>query len=104
VQHNLTSIGFCSISTGIYGYPIVPATRIALDATRDFLLSPSSVNITRVVFVVFSEKDKDVYEHLLPEYFPPEEEASAAEDTVEGGQSKKEKDEGKEEAIGQSKS
>jgi len=28
---------FCSISTGVYGYPIGPATRVALDTVREFL-------------------------------------------------------------------
>ena len=27
---------FCSISTGIYGYPIADATRVALETARDF--------------------------------------------------------------------
>ena len=30
--------------------------------------------IDRVIFVVWSDKDKEVYEDLIPEYFPPEEE------------------------------
>ncbi|WOO80810.1 O-acetyl-ADP-ribose deacetylase MACROD1 [Vanrija pseudolonga] len=67
--HGGGSIGFSSISTGIYGYPIVDATRVALETTRKFLQEDTSV--TRVVYVVFSERDQEVYETLAPEYFPP---------------------------------
>ncbi|EIW67241.1 hypothetical protein M231_02344 [Tremella mesenterica] len=62
------TIGFSSISTGVYGYPIIEATQISLRTTRLFLQENKS--ITRVIFVVFSEKDKKVYEGLVPEYFP----------------------------------
>ncbi|KAL0573777.1 hypothetical protein V5O48_008164 [Marasmius crinis-equi] len=67
LKHNLRSIAFPSVSTGIYGYPIVDATHIALNVVRTFL---DENDFDRVVFVVFSDKDKDVFESLLPEYFP----------------------------------
>jgi O-acetyl-ADP-ribose deacetylase (regulator of RNase III) len=43
-KHEATSIGFSSISTGIYGYPIVDATRIALETTRRFLEENETVS------------------------------------------------------------
>ncbi|RSH84692.1 uncharacterized protein EHS24_006216 [Apiotrichum porosum] len=67
-KHGGGSIGFSSISTGIYGYPIEDATRIALETTRRFL--ESNENVSRVIYVVFSERDEDVYDQLAPEYFP----------------------------------
>ncbi|KZP00336.1 A1pp-domain-containing protein [Calocera viscosa TUFC12733] len=73
VQNQCKSIGFPSISTGIYGYPMADATHIALDMTRKFLEGPEGAMMERVVFVVFSEKDKAVYEDLVSVYFPPEE-------------------------------
>jgi len=72
VMNSLKHIAFPSISTGIYGYPIESATRIALDEVRRFLDSEETLD--RVVFVVWSLKDKEVYEKLIPEYFPPTEE------------------------------
>jgi len=72
-MHNLTSIAFPSISTGIYGYPVRQATNIALRETRDFLESDEGQDLSRVVFVVFSDEDWDVYEELLPLHFPPPE-------------------------------
>jgi O-acetyl-ADP-ribose deacetylase (regulator of RNase III) len=39
---------FCSVSTGIYGYPIYDATHIALDETRVFLESEAGEHASAV--------------------------------------------------------
>jgi len=70
VENSLRHIAFPSISTGIYGYPIVDATRIALSTARTFLELENANKLERVIFVVWSDKDKRVYENLIPEYFP----------------------------------
>lgn len=70
VENSSKHIAFPSISTGVYGYPIEDATHIALDTVRQFLDSPSGEEFDRVIFVVFSDKDKRVYEDLIPLYFP----------------------------------
>ncbi|EAN95517.1 putative Macro domain containing protein [Trypanosoma cruzi] len=36
-RNRLRSIGFCCVSTGVYGYPLIPATRIAVDETIEYL-------------------------------------------------------------------
>lgn len=59
-EHGLDSIAFPSISTGIYGYPIETACRIAFDAVLRVLDNGSS--IARVVFCTFSERDLAVYQ------------------------------------------
>jgi len=74
VDNSLKHIAFPSISTGIYGYPIADATHIALDEVRRFLDSGVGDKLDRVIFVVWSNKDKGVYEDLIPEYFSPLEE------------------------------
>ncbi|THH27612.1 hypothetical protein EUX98_g6579 [Antrodiella citrinella] len=61
---------FPSVSTGIYGYPIKDATHIALDVVRRYVETEDKIE--RVIFVVWSDADKDVYQNLLPLYFPPE--------------------------------
>jgi len=72
VDNALKHIAFPSISTGIYGYPVEDATHIALDEVRRFLDSePGADTLDRVVFVVWSNADKAVYQRLIPEYFPP---------------------------------
>jgi len=70
VEHNLKHIAFPSVSTGIYGYPIEDATHIALDVVRRFCDSDEGSKLDRIIFVVWSNKDKEVYETLIPEYFP----------------------------------
>jgi len=72
VENKLKHIAFPSISTGVYGYPIDDATHIALNVTRSFLDSDASKGIDRVIFVVWSDEDRDVYRRLIPLYFPPE--------------------------------
>ncbi|PAV16393.1 A1pp-domain-containing [Pyrrhoderma noxium] len=70
VNNSLKTIAFCSISTGVYGYPIEDATNIALNEIRKFLESEKGSILERVIFTVFSDEDKSVYETLLPLYFP----------------------------------
>ncbi|CCL98786.1 uncharacterized protein FIBRA_00791 [Fibroporia radiculosa] len=79
-DNSLRHIAFPSISTGIYGYPIEDATHIALSTTRAFLDSPDGNNIEQVIFVVWSDKDKMVYERLIPSYFPSPSETEDAGD------------------------
>jgi O-acetyl-ADP-ribose deacetylase (regulator of RNase III) len=62
-QHRLKSIAFPAISTGIYGYPIEAATRIAVDTTRATLTGASSVE--DVIFCCFSESDLRIYQEQL---------------------------------------
>ncbi|KAJ7104264.1 A1pp-domain-containing protein [Mycena belliarum] len=71
VEKSLKHIAFPSISTGIYGYPIEDATHLALDLVRRFCELDVGSKLDRVIFVVWSNKDKEVYETLIPEYFPP---------------------------------
>ncbi|KAF5382197.1 hypothetical protein D9615_004251 [Tricholomella constricta] len=76
VENEVRHIAFPSVSTGIYGYPIDDATHIALGEVRQFLESEKASKVERVIFVVWSNKDRDVYRSLIPEYFPPEQEDS----------------------------
>ncbi|KAI0805962.1 A1pp-domain-containing protein [Irpex lacteus] len=73
VDNSLKHAAFPSISTGIYGYPIKDATHIAINEVRKFLESESGTKLERVIFVVWSDEDKLVYEELLPVYFPLDE-------------------------------
>jgi O-acetyl-ADP-ribose deacetylase (regulator of RNase III) len=57
------SVAFPAISTGVYGYPIEAAARIAVREARAFLRA-SRVPET-VFFCCFSQSDREVYEALL---------------------------------------
>lgn len=63
----LESIAFPSISTGIYGFPLERATRIAHATARDWLAANERPRL--VVFCVFSERDLTVHEAIATEVF-----------------------------------
>ena len=65
----LESIAFPSISTGIYGFPLERATRIAHSTARDWLTANSHPRL--VVFCVFSTGDLGVHEAIGTEVFGP---------------------------------
>lgn len=56
------TIAFPSISTGVYGYPIDEAARIAIGVMREF-----EPDFDRIIACCFSEKDKRAYEAALGE-------------------------------------
>ncbi|HEU4516719.1 MAG TPA: O-acetyl-ADP-ribose deacetylase [Steroidobacteraceae bacterium] len=62
-QAELANIAFPSISTGVYGYPVRPAARVAIATARDFL--GGAKKLREVVFCCFSAADLAVYEELL---------------------------------------
>jgi O-acetyl-ADP-ribose deacetylase (regulator of RNase III) len=60
--HELGSIAFPSISTGIYGYPVERAAPVAVAAVRDSLARASHVR--SVTFVLFDERTFQVFSAL----------------------------------------
>ena len=58
-EHELRSIAFPAISTGIYGFPLGPATRIAVDTVRAAVEAGSSVQ--QVVFACFGSEVLEEY-------------------------------------------
>jgi O-acetyl-ADP-ribose deacetylase (regulator of RNase III) len=64
-EHGIASLAFPAISTGVYGFPIERATRIALHEVREGLARHPG--IARVVFCCFSEADAALYERLAAE-------------------------------------
>ena len=63
LKHNVKSIAFPAISCGVYGYPIKEACKVAVDTTCRFL--KENGGIERVVFALFSEKDRNIYKDYL---------------------------------------
>jgi O-acetyl-ADP-ribose deacetylase (regulator of RNase III) len=66
-QHNISSIAFPSISTGVYGYPVEEASRIALNTVADYLEKRQDIKLIR--FVLFDAKTYHVYEEALKKLF-----------------------------------
>lgn len=58
-EHGLTSVAFPSISTGVYGYPVEQAARVAVQAVREALQERTTVTLVR--FVLFSAGDLAQY-------------------------------------------
>jgi O-acetyl-ADP-ribose deacetylase (regulator of RNase III) len=59
-EHDVRTISFPSISTGIYGYPIEEAAAIAVGAVMDWLRDHAGP-VRTVKLVQFSDRDHDVY-------------------------------------------
>ena len=62
-EHDLSSIAFCCISTGVFGFPQDEAARIAVATVRSWLSERGS-DMT-VIFNVFGEADEVIYRALL---------------------------------------
>ena len=60
-EHNLKSIAFPAISTGVYGYPKEEAARIAIDTIREFLKEHDM----EIILTAFSDGDLKRYERIL---------------------------------------
>jgi O-acetyl-ADP-ribose deacetylase len=65
VEKGISSIAFPAISTGVYGFPLDRATRIAAREVSSFLSKNPSIE--KVVFVCFDKHTYDLYSKLLRE-------------------------------------
>ena len=62
-EHGLKSVAFCCISTGEFRFPNAAAAEIAVPEVRSFLAHDSTIE--RVIFNVFKDEDRVLYEGLL---------------------------------------
>ena len=60
-QNGLESIAFCCISTGVFHFPNELAARIAIETVKSY--PPHALKT--IVFNVFLDKDRDIYQQLL---------------------------------------
>ena len=65
-ENKLSSISFPSISTGVYGYPVSQAAKVATGAVITFLRQ-NTTSIKEVVFVLFDAKTFATYSSALRE-------------------------------------
>lgn len=63
VEHDLRSIAFSAISTGVYGFPAERAARIAVATTHAVV--PDTQGIERIVFCCFSPASANLHQQAL---------------------------------------
>lgn len=61
--HDLHSIAFSAISTGVYGFPAEPAARIAVATT--VAANAATLRLETVIFCCFSEPSADFHRQAL---------------------------------------
>lgn len=64
LENNIKTVAFCCISTGEFHFPNDKAAKIAWETVTAFLDEHSSC-LERVIFNVFKDSDRDIYEQLL---------------------------------------
>jgi O-acetyl-ADP-ribose deacetylase len=63
VAHQIKTIAFPAISTGVYSYPLDDAAHIALTTVKDFVQKNTDLKLVR--FVLFSQSVYDVFRKVL---------------------------------------
>lgn len=64
-ERGVSSIAFPAISTGVYGYPVDLAARVAVESVQESLSRTSFIR--EVIFCCFSEEDLAHYQRILGE-------------------------------------
>lgn len=64
-EAGLASVGFPAISTGVFGYPMQEAARVAFSELRR--RAPSLKRVRLVRFVLFREADRELHERIRVE-------------------------------------
>lgn len=63
-EHEIRSVAFCCISTGEFHFPNTEAAKIAVNTITTFL-EKYPQKFDRIIFNVFQDKDRQLYENLL---------------------------------------
>ncbi|HIW84587.1 MAG TPA: protein-ADP-ribose hydrolase [Candidatus Dorea gallistercoris] len=64
VEHKIRSVAFCCISTGEFHFPNDEAAHIAVETVTDYL-KEHEADLDRIVFNVFKDVDRELYESEL---------------------------------------
>ena len=62
-SYNCRNIAFPCISTGVYRFPKEQAAQIAINTVKE--IAPKLKQIKEIIFVCFSEQDKEIYDNYL---------------------------------------
>jgi len=64
-ERGIKSLAFPSLSTGVYGYPVPDAARVALSTVKDYLAQHPEIELVR--FVLFGKPTYEAYAEALEE-------------------------------------
>lgn len=62
-EHEIDSIAFPAISTGVFGYPLQEAAEVALRTVKETI--PSLKHVKKIRFVLHSDRDLKIHEKVL---------------------------------------
>ncbi len=65
VENHIRSVAFCCISTGEFHFPNEEAAEIAVHTVTEFLTANAAFPMERIIFNVFKDRDRQIYETLL---------------------------------------
>lgn len=63
LEHNIHTIAFPAISTGVYGYPLEEATKVALKTVSDWMKIHPTAGMG-ILFACFDKRTTEVYERI----------------------------------------
>jgi O-acetyl-ADP-ribose deacetylase (regulator of RNase III) len=63
-EHKLKSLAFPALGTGVAGFPVDECAEVMSTAVRDYATEHGDSSIERVVFVLFSEQDFQVFKQI----------------------------------------
>ncbi len=63
-ENNLKSVAICCISTGVFHFPNKRAAQLAVATVEDWM-SNNKGKIEGVIFNVFKDEDREIYEELI---------------------------------------
>ena len=66
MENSIKTVAFCAVSTGVFGFPQERACRIAVGTVSEWLSSHEGA-VDKVIFNVFSDRNRELYEHVLSE-------------------------------------
>lgn len=64
-KHDLKSIAFCSISTGVFNFPKDQASKLAIETVRKYLNNNPNTNLEKIIFNTFSDDATEIYRKNL---------------------------------------
>ncbi|MGO8673880.1 MAG: macro domain-containing protein [Capsulimonadaceae bacterium] len=66
-ENEIDSIGFCSIATGVYGFPLHLAAPLAVGTIVDYLHSHPATSLRRIVLAMYEEYEYEAFASAVAE-------------------------------------